>query len=121
QDYSDALRLGARMMTLDEVLARGVPAVVDEIISRVGRRQTYLTLDIDVVDPAFAPGTGTPEVGGLTSYQVLQLLRGLAGQNLIGADVVEVCPPFDQAHITSILAANLVFEVLSIMALQKSA
>jgi agmatinase/guanidinopropionase len=118
QDYNDALRLGARMMTLDEVLERGVAAVVAEIRTRAGGRKTYLTLDIDAADPAFAPGTGTPEVGGLTSHQLLQLVRGLAGLNLIGADVVEVCPPFDHAQITAILAANLVFEILSILAMQ---
>ena len=73
-----------------------------------------MTLDIDVVDPAFAPGTGTPEVGGLTSYEMLQLVRGLRGLNLIGFDLVEVSPPFDHANITSILAANLAFEFLSL-------
>ena len=118
QDYLDARRLGARMITLDDTLARGIPAVVQEIVATVGHRLAYVTLDIDAVDPAFAPGTGTPEVGGLTSYQMLQLLRGLAGLNVIGADVVEVSPPFDHSHITSILAANLVFELLSVMALQ---
>jgi agmatinase/guanidinopropionase len=117
QDYADALRLGTTMITLDEALARGIAAVIEEIVSKVGRRASYITLDIDAVDPAFAPGTGTPEVGGFTSHQILQLVRGLAGLNVAGADVVEVSPPFDHGHITAILAANLVFEILSVMAL----
>jgi len=117
QDYADALRLGTRMITLEEALERGVAAIIEEIISKVGRRATYVTLDIDAVDPAFAPGTGTPEVGGFTSHQILQLVRGLSRLNVVGADVVEVSPPFDHGHITAILAANLVFEILSVMAL----
>src|SRR4029078_1760785 len=88
QHYEDALRLGARMITLDEALQRGIPAVIDEIAARVGTRPVYVTLDIDAVDPAFAAGTGTPEVGGFTSHQMLQLVRGLAGLNVIGADLV---------------------------------
>jgi agmatinase len=120
QDYADALRLGTRMITLEEALERGIAAVVEENTSRVGTRATYVTLDIDAVDPAFAPGTGTPEVGGFSSHQMLQLVRGLAGLNVVGADLVEVCPPFDHGCITSILAANLVFEILSVMALWKS-
>jgi len=119
QDYADAIRLGARMITLDEALERGLTAVVEEIVSVVGSRPTYVTLDIDAVDPAFAPGTGTPEVGGFSSHQMLQLVRGLAGLNVVGADVVEVAPAYDQSQITAILAANLVFELLSIMALGK--
>jgi len=119
EDYLDAHRLGARMITLDEALARGIAAVLAEIVSTVGSRKTYVTLDIDAVDPAFAPGTGTPEVGGFTSHQMLQLVRGLTGLSVVGADLVEVCPPFDHGQITSILAANLVFELLSVMALKR--
>lgn len=119
EDYQDAINLGARMMTFDEVHRIGIEATLNEVRSRVGNRPTYVTLDIDAVDPAFAPGTGTPEVGGFTSYQMLQLVRGLRGLNLIGFDLVEVSPPFDSANITSILAANLVFEFLSLVALTK--
>jgi arginase family enzyme len=71
-----------------------------------------LTLDIDVVDPAFAPGTGTPQVGGLSSFQILELVRSLQGQNFVGADLVEVSPPYDNGEITSLLAANLLYEML---------
>jgi agmatinase/guanidinopropionase len=119
EDYADARRLGARLITLEEAVEWGIAAVVEEVRSTVGERRMYVTLDIDAVDPAYAPGTGTPEVGGFTSHQMLQLVRGLAGLNVIGADLVEVCPPFDHANITSILAANLVFELLSVMALKK--
>jgi agmatinase/guanidinopropionase len=119
QDYADALRLGSRMITLDEALERGVADIAKEMVTKVGNRKTYVTLDIDAVDPAFAPGTGTPEVGGFTSHQMVQLVRGMAGLSIVGADLVEVCPPFDHGHITSILAANLVFEILSLMALAR--
>ena len=119
EDYRDAIRLGARMITLDEVRRVGIEAVISEVRSRVGNRPTYVTLDIDAVDPAFAPGTGTPEVGGLSSYEMLQLVRGLREMKLVGFDLVEVSPPFDSANITAILAANLVFEFLSLLALSK--
>src|SRR4029450_13472275 len=80
----------------------------------------YLSFDIDAVDPAFAPATGTPEVGGLTSYEALVLVRALAGLNIVGADVVEVSPPYDgPGQITALLAANLLFEIASLLALQK--
>jgi agmatinase/guanidinopropionase len=118
QDYADARQLGARLITFDESAEVGMKAVLAEIQQRVGHRPVYVTLDIDAVDPAFAPGTGTPEVGGFTSHQMLQLLRGLSGLNLVGADLVEVAPVFDPQHITAILAANLVFEMLSLIANQ---
>jgi agmatinase len=119
-DYGDARRLGARMITLEEALTLGMDGVIAEVQRRVGDRPLYLTFDIDAVDPAFAPGTGTPEVGGFTSVQILQLVRGLAGLNLIGCDLVEVSPPFDGQGITAILAANLAFEFLSLMAKRKA-
>ena len=100
-------------------MERGVTAVLQTIHEHIGNRRAYVTLDIDSIDPAFAPGTGTPEVGGFTSYQMLQLVRGLRGLNLVGFDLVEVSPPYDHADVTSILAANLVFEFLSLLALQK--
>ena len=116
QDYADAIGLGARLITCDEAIERGMADVVSEIRNRVGTRSCYLSFDIDAVDPAFAPGTGTPEVGGFTSHQVLQVLRGLTGLNVVGADLVEVAPPWDSGQITSLLASNLVFEILSLMA-----
>jgi agmatinase/guanidinopropionase len=113
-------RLGARVLSIDECFAVGIPAVVQAIRSVVGERQAYVSLDIDAVDPAYAPGTGTPEVGGFTSYQMMQLMRGLRGLNLVGFDLVEVSPPYDAGDITSILAANLVFEYLSVLAARSS-
>ena len=81
-------------------------------LKKFRNRPTYITLDIDVVDPAFAPGTGTPQVGGLSSAQILDLVRSLKGLKLVGCDLVEVSPPYDNGEITSLLAANLLFELL---------
>ena len=107
------------MEHLDQVFEMGIPSVIDEMRTTVGDRLVYVSLDIDSVDPAFAPGTGTPEVGGLSSYQILQLVRGLQGLNIVGFDLVEVSPPYDHGDITSILAANLAFEFISLLALAK--
>jgi agmatinase/guanidinopropionase len=111
--------LGSRtvkVLTMDQLMDSGIPSALNEIHTTVRERPVYVSLDIDAVDPAFAPGTGTPEVGGLSSYQILQLVRGLRGLNLIGFDLVEVSPAYDHADITSILAANLAFEFLSMLA-----
>jgi agmatinase/guanidinopropionase len=118
-DYADAKELGARTVTIHEVMEKGITEILKEIHERM-KGPVYVTLDIDSADPAYAPGTGTPEVGGLTSYQLLQLVRGLRGLDLIGFDLVEVSPPYDHADITAILASNLVFEYLSLLALKKS-
>jgi arginase family enzyme len=117
-DYADAAALGARTVTIHEVMQKGIPEILNEVHQRM-KGPVYVTVDIDSADPAFAPGTGTPEVGGLTSYQLLQLIRGLHGLNLIGFDLVEVSPPFDHGDITSILAANIVFEYLSLLAIKE--
>jgi agmatinase len=87
-------------------------APVEKVLKRFRGKVVYVTLDIDVVDPAFAPGTGTPQVGGLSSFQILELVGCLKGQSLIGADLVEVSPPYDNGEITSLLAANLLYEML---------
>jgi agmatinase/guanidinopropionase len=112
-------RFGMRVLTNDACFAMGMPAVVGTIHQVVRDRRVYVSLDIDAVDPAYAPGTGTPEVGGFTSYQMVQLVRGLQGLNVVGFDLVEVSPPYDSGEITSILAANLVFEYLSVLAARK--
>jgi agmatinase/guanidinopropionase len=119
QDYDNARALGARMITYEEFRLRSIPEVLTEIHTRLHGRPVYVSFDIDCVDPAFAPGTGTPEVGGLTSAEALQILRGLQGLTLIGGDVVEVSPPYDPAGITAILAANLAFDLLSLLAVQR--
>jgi len=117
RDYEDAAALGARTITIHEVMEKGIPEILREVHLRM-KGPVYVTVDIDSADPAFAPGTGTPEVGGLTSYQLLQLVRGLNGLNLIGFDLVEVSPPFDHGDITAILASNVVFEYLSLLAIR---
>lgn len=111
-DYARAN--GIMMVGAEEFHAKGVAGLKNQL-ARFRGRPTYLSLDIDVVDPAFAPGTGTPQVGGLSSAQILALVRGLAGLRLVGADLVEVSPPFDSAGITSLLAANLLHEILCIL------
>jgi agmatinase/guanidinopropionase len=116
-DYAEAKELGARTVTIHEVMEKGVKEILEEVHDRM-KGPVYVTVDIDAADPAFAPGTGTPEVGGLTSYQMLQLVRGLHGLNLIGFDLVEVSPPFDHGDITAILAANIAFEYLSLLAIK---
>ena len=94
----------------------GIDGYVERIVDQVGDLPLYLSIDIDVLDPAFAPATGTPEAGGLTSRELLGILRGLRGLHLIGADVVEVAPVYDVAEITSIAAANVAYEMLALMA-----
>ena len=104
--------------TMDEAAAMGLPAVL-AAIRATATGPTYVSLDIDAADPAFAPGTGTPEVGGFTSHELLRLVRGLRGLELVGFDLVEVSPPYDHGDITAILAANLAFEFLSLWAAEK--
>jgi agmatinase len=111
---------GARLHGADEVAERGIAAVAGEIRRELGERPLYVSFDVDAVDPAFAPGTGTPVPGGLTSREALALLRALAGARLVGMDVVEVCPPLDHADATSHLAAHVLFEGLALAALGRS-
>ena len=118
-ELEEAQSIGARVVTIEECFSLGIPNLVELIRAHVGDRNIYISLDIDSIDPAYAPGTGTPEVGGFTSFQMLWLLRGLAGLNIVGADLVEVNPHYDSGAITSILAANLVFEQLCLMGLAK--
>lgn len=116
RDY--APNLGFAVVTAEELRREGVASVASKVRRRVGRL-VYVSFDIDVCDPAFAPGTGTPEVGGLTSWEALGLVRGLAGASLIGFDLVEVSPPYDPSGVTALLAANVIFEFLSALAKSK--
>ncbi len=118
-DAEPGRRRGARRHDADDVAERGVRRVGDEVRRAVGDRPVYLSFDIDAVDPAFAPGTGTPVPGGLSSREALQLLRSLAGLRLVGMDLVEVCPPFDHADVTSHLAAHVLFEGLALAAIAR--
>ncbi len=113
-------KLGFAVITGPELHKIGMETALEQIRARVGDGPTYLTFDIDFVDPTYAPGTGTPEVGGFTSAQCQQLLRGLVDLNFIGYDLVEVMPPYDPANTTSLLAANLVYEFMSLDAIRRS-
>ena len=97
----------------------GVDGVVESIRKRVGDHPLYVSIDIDVLDPAHAPGNGTPEIGGLNSRELLMILRGLAGLRVVSADVVEVSPPYDHAELTSLAAATLMFELMCLSAARK--
>jgi agmatinase len=98
----------------------GVPAIIERLREQVDELPTYLSIDIDVLDPAFAPGTGTPESAGLNSRELMALVRGFAGAHMVGGDVVEVAPPYDHAEITGIAAANLVYEYVSLLDIARS-
>jgi agmatinase len=119
EDFAFHEQHGIEVVRIEAVKEQGT-AWVTERFNRLRGGPVYLSFDIDAVDPAFAPATGTPEVGGLTSYEALVLVRALAGLNIVGADVVEVSPPYDgPGQITALLAANLLFEITSVLALQK--
>ena len=113
--------LGLEYLTTEDVLAAGPAATAAAIRERVGDRPAFISFDIDVVDPAFAPGTGTPEPGGLSAHDAMAIVRGLTGIDFVGFDVVEVIPAYDPAGQTAFLAANLAFEMLSLVALRRRA
>ena len=117
--YDDSTSLGFRVVTMSSVREMGLPRLIETIQDRVGPNKVFVTFDIDVVDPAYAPGTGTPEVGGFTSAEAIDLIQGLKGLNFVAFDVVEVLPAYDVAEITALLAANIVYEFLSLIALNK--
>ena len=114
-----AAELGLKLIPAHKMREMGFDEVIKQIVERVGDTKVFLTFDIDFVDPAYAPGTGTPEVGGFTSHETLSLMRGLKDLNFVGFDIVEVAPPYDSGEITSYMAANIVFEFLSMLALKK--
>ncbi|WP_300581447.1 agmatinase [Marivita sp.] len=114
RDFADAV--GIRVIAIEEFHARGVSDVLEEAREIVGQTNTYVSYDIDFVDPTFAPGTGTPEIGGPNSYQAIQVVRELTGVQIVGADLVEVSPPFDQSGGTAYLGASIMFELLCVMA-----
>ena len=110
-DFDFAHQHRIQIITAEE-FHRGGVNLVKRALRKLRNRPTYITLDIDVVDPAFAPGTGTPQVGGLSSAQILDLVRALKGLPIVGCDLVEVSPPYDNGEITSLLAANLLYELV---------
>jgi len=118
-DRDGARALGLHLIPAEALLERGVDAVLPEVVERVGTGPVFLSFDIDFVDPGFAPGTGTPEVGGPTSRDALRLVRGLRGLDLVGFDLVEVQPQYDHGEITSLLAGTLLHEFLTLVALNR--
>ncbi|WIY07473.1 agmatinase [Amycolatopsis mongoliensis] len=120
RDLEEDRRLGFGIVTSGDVLRRGVAETVDALRQRIGDRPLYVSVDIDVLDPAHAPGTGTPEAGGMTSRELLEILRGLRDLNLIGADVVELAPAYDHAEITAIAASHVAYDLVSLLSLGKS-
>jgi agmatinase len=115
QDLTDDEKMGFGIVTSADIYRRGADEVADQLRQRIGDRPLYISIDIDVLDPAHAPGTGTPEAGGLTSRELLEILRGLSSCNLVSADVVEVAPAYDHAEVTGIAAAHVLYELLSIL------
>lgn len=116
-DLEEDAELGFRTVTAMEIERIGVEGALTRIRERAGDAPLYISIDIDVLDPAHAPGTGTPEAGGLTSRELLGILRGLAGAPLVGADVVEVSPAYDHAEMTAVAAAHVCYELLALMLL----
>ncbi|VEF46216.1 agmatinase [Bacillus freudenreichii] len=117
-DIDSSLELGYNVVTQDELFTRGIDDVVQQIKNIIGDTPCFLTFDIDFVDPAYAPGTGTPEVGGFNSHETLKMIRSLTDMNFIGFDLVEVLPSFDPTEITALLAATIVHNFGSLAAVQ---
>jgi guanidinobutyrase len=114
-DFDWSRRQGFRVVQVEACWYRSLAPLMEEVRQRVGDVPVYLSFDIDGIDPAFAPGTGTPEVGGLTVPQALEIIRGCRGLNLVGADVVEVAPQYDVSASTALLGANLAYEMLCVL------
>jgi guanidinobutyrase len=114
-DFDWSRSEGIQVIQAERCWHQSLTPLMGEIRERMKGGPVYLSFDIDAIDPAYAPATGTPEPGGLTSIQAIEIVRGLYGLDLIGADIVEVCPPYDHGGITALLAANLAFEVLCVL------
>ena len=115
-DFKNDRELGFKTIHCDEFQTNTIDQIVKRIKDRIGNNPLYISIDIDVLDPAHAPGTGTPEVAGMTTREILNVLRGLAGSQLVSADVVEVAPAYDHAELTSTAAATIVYELINIIA-----
>lgn len=115
QDLIDDERLGFSIVTSDSIERDGVNQAIERIRARIGDAPLYVSIDIDVLDPAHAPGTGTPEAGGMTSRELLMILRALSDRKIVGADVVEVAPAYDHAQLTAVAASHAVYELISAM------
>ena len=115
-DFDYARQAGFRIMFIEEVMERGPDRIMDEVRDIIGDAPVYVSFDIDSLDPSMAPGTGTPEIGGLTTREAQRMLRRLQGASIIGADVVEVSPPFDPSGLTALTGATMMFELLCAIA-----
>jgi guanidinobutyrase len=115
EDFDWARDKGFTVVQAEELWHKSATPLIEDFRGKMGTRPVYLTFDIDSLDPAYAPGTGTPEIGGLTSVQAIELIRGCQGLNLVGCDLVEVSPPYDLQGNTALLAANLIFEMLCVL------
>lgn len=116
EDIKYAEKVGVRIIRIEEAMEKGPQAVMAEARRVVGDGPTYVSFDIDMLDPVYAPGTGTPEIGGFTTFQAQQMLRELRGLHIVGADMVEVSPPFDPSGLTAYAGATMMFEILCSMA-----
>ncbi|XP_035228396.1 agmatinase, mitochondrial-like, partial [Stegodyphus dumicola] len=112
EDYQKPVEKGFRVVLAEECWHISLKPLVEDIKKQMGDGHVYISIDIDALDPSFAPGTGTPEIAGLTTIQILEIIRGLKGSKIIGADLVEVSPPYDPVGNTALTAANLLFELL---------
>ncbi|MEJ6398135.1 agmatinase [Yoonia sp. 208BN28-4] len=114
-DFTEAASWGFNQWLAPDLWHKSLAPLAAEIKEKIGDQKTYITYDIDSLDPSFAPGTGTPEIGGLTTMQAMELIRGLRGLNIVGCDLVEVSPPYDPSGNTALVGANIMFEMLSIL------
>jgi agmatinase len=119
-DYQDARDLGYHVRTMDDIVAQGIPQIVQDIRATVGDHPLFVTFDVDSLDPAFAPGTGTLEIGGLTTREALAIVRALRNLSFVGFDVVEVNPMLDPGRTTAVVGATMAFEFLSLLALARN-
>jgi guanidinopropionase len=115
-DYDFAKANGIRIIFIEEFVRRGPEDVMAEARSIAGSKPTYVSFDIDVIDPSMAPGTGTPEIGGITTREAQQMLRSFGDVPIVGADIVEVSPPFDVGGMTALAGATVMFELLCVIA-----
>jgi len=115
-DLKNDAEFGFKIIHCDEFQTEGIDKIVKRIKDKVGKKPLYISIDIDVLAPSHAPGTGTPEIAGMTTREMVNVLRGLAGVNLISADVVEVSPAYDHAELTSLAAATIIYELTNLFA-----
>jgi guanidinobutyrase len=115
EDFDWSRLHGIRVVQAEECWYKSVAPIMDEVRAKLGDGPVYLSFDIDGLDPSFAPGTGTPEIGGLTIWQALEIIRGCRGLDIVGCDLVEISPPYDPSGNTALVGANLLYEMLCVL------